>query len=130
MIKTKSISSETQLLKLFNEQGTSDYLVVFMRLLTSGYLQKNAEFYSSFIDGDVTMKSFCSHEVEPMYKESDHIHIIALTSATGVGVRINYLDRGLGEEVNVHSFPDDCKPKIHLLYKPGHYDILYPELNN
>ncbi|XP_074599449.1 ubiquitin thioesterase otubain-like isoform X2 [Brevipalpus obovatus] len=126
IIKNKTIESQDQLLKLLNEPGTSDYLVVFMRLLTSGYLQKNEEFYCSFIDGETSMKNFCSHEVEPMYKESDHIHIIALTSATGVGVRIHYLDRGQGDEVTVHNFPDDCDPKIHLLYRPGHYDILYP----
>ncbi|XP_053211844.1 ubiquitin thioesterase OTUB1-like [Panonychus citri] len=125
LLKTKEVSNEQQLLNLFNEQGTSDYLVVFMRLLTSGYLQMNQEFYSSFLDSGLTMKNFCSHEVEPLNKESDHIHIIALTSAIGVGVCINYLDRAQGDQVTVHYFPDNCDPKIHLLYRPGHYDILY-----
>ena len=64
-------------------------------------------------------------EVEPMGKESDHIHITALTAATGVPVRIEYLSRGEGEPINHHDFPEGSTPKIHLLYKPGHYDILY-----
>lgn len=38
-------------------------------------------------------------EVEPMYKESDHIHIIALSNALNVGVRVKYMDRGDGSQV-------------------------------
>lgn len=62
--------------KLFNEQGYSDYVVVYLRLITSGQLQEGVEFYQNFIDGDCTMEEFRHQEVEPMYKESDHIHII------------------------------------------------------
>ena len=64
-------------------------------------------------------------EVEPMGKESDHIHITALTSITGVPVRIEYMDRGEGHGVNTHIFPDGASPIINMLYKPGHYDLLY-----
>lgn len=62
--------------KLFNEQGYSDYVVVYLRLITSGQLQEGADFYQNFIDGNCTMEEFRHQEVEPMYKESDHIHII------------------------------------------------------
>ncbi|EEC18856.1 ubiquitin thioesterase OTUB1 [Ixodes scapularis] len=113
------------LLKVFNDQGYSDYIVVYMRLLTSGQLQKEAAFFSSFIEGDRTVQEFCKQEVEPMYKESDHIHVISLTRNLGVGVRIQYMDRGVGGKVNAHDFPEDREPRIHLLYRPGHYDILY-----
>ena len=62
-----------------------------------------------------------------MYRESDHIHISALTAALGVSVRVEYMDRGKGGQVNHHDFPEDTvAPFIHLLYRPGHYDILYP----
>lgn len=37
-----------------------------------------------------------------MYKESDHIHIIALSNALKVGVRVRYMDRGQGSEVSKH----------------------------
>lgn len=40
---------------LFNEQGFSDYMVVYLRLLTSGQLQKDQDFYSCFIEGDRTV---------------------------------------------------------------------------
>lgn len=61
-----------------------------------------------------------------MFKESDHIHIIALSAALNVGVRVEYMDRGEGAEVIAHDFPEGCQPRVHLLYRPGHYDILYP----
>lgn len=67
-----------------------------------------------------------SQEVEPMAKESDHIHIIGLTDALGVCVRIEYMDRGGDSSVNHHDFPEDgTKPCVYLIYRPGHYDILY-----
>lgn len=34
-----------------------------------------------------------------MYKESDHIHIIALSNALNVGVSVKYMDRGEGSQV-------------------------------
>lgn len=116
-----------ELHKLFNEQGYSDYVVVYLRLITSGQLQEGADFYQNFIDGHCTMSEFCHQEVEPMYKESDHIHIIALCSALNVGVRVEYMDRGEGDKVRAHEFPEGLIPKVFLLYRPGHYDIVYPK---
>ncbi|XP_047530186.1 ubiquitin thioesterase otubain-like [Vanessa atalanta] len=109
----------------FNKQGYSDYIVVYLRLITSGQLQTQHDFYQNFIEGSRTVTEFCRQEVEPMYKESDHIHIIALSNALNVGVRVRYMDRGEGSQVIAHDFPDGAKPLVHLLYRPGHYDILY-----
>jgi len=110
---------------VINDAGTSDYLVVYLRLLISAHLQKNAEFFAFFIEGGRTVEEFTKQEVEPMYRECDHLHIVALTAAVGVGVRVIYLDRGEGATVASHDFPEDKEPVIHLLYRPGHYDILY-----
>lgn len=115
----------TELLESFNDQGLSDYLVVYLRLIVSGFLQKEEEFYSNFIEGERTVKEFCNQEVEPMGKESDHIHIIALTSCLGVPVRVVYMDRGEGENCTEHNFPEGSEPVVTMLYRPGHYDVLY-----
>ena len=48
------------LVETYCDQGISDYLVVYFRLLTSGELQKKAEFYQNFIEGGRTVKEFCS----------------------------------------------------------------------
>ena len=105
--------------KLFNEQGYSNSVVVYLRLLTSDKLQEEADFYQNFIEGNIAMEEFRHQEVEPM---PDHIHIIGLCSALGVGVRVEYIDRG---EVLTHDFPEAIKPKVFLLCRPGHYDVLY-----
>ncbi len=64
-----------------------------------------------------------------MYRECDHLHISALTAAVGVSVRVQYMDRGEGGVVNHHDFPEGVEPRLHVLYRPGHYDILYPHTN-
>jgi len=116
--------SPEELLSLFQEPSLADYLVVYLRIVTSAELRTSAEFYSNFVDGDRSLEDFCQLEVEPMYKESDHIHISALTASLGIGVRVIYMDRGLGGQ---HDFPEDSTPNVYLLYRPGHYDILYPK---
>jgi len=116
--------TETELNNAFIEQSFADYLVVYLRLLTSAELRNSEDFYSNFIDGDRTLAEFCQLEVEPMYKESDHIHICAITKALGISVRVVYMDRGEGAQ---HDFPETTEPIIYLLYRPGHYDILYPK---
>jgi len=73
-----------------------------------------------------------------MGRESDHIHIATLTTSVTVPVRVEYVDRGTVAAatnhndathelpVNHHDFPDGLTPpKICLIYRPGHYDILY-----
>lgn len=55
-------SSYMELHKLFNEQGYSDYVVVYLRLITSGQLQRDADFYQHFIEGERTIIEFC-HQV-------------------------------------------------------------------
>lgn len=122
-----SESDEDVLYRMFNESGFSDYLVVYLRLLTSAELQTNAEFYQNFIEGERTVAEFCKQEVEPMFRESDHIHIIALSAALKVGTRVCYMDRGESEKVVIHNFSEDYPLSIHLLYRPGHYDVLYPK---
>ena len=55
-------ASHAELHKLFNEQGYSDYVVVYLRLITSGQLQREADFYQHFIEGGRTITEFC-HQV-------------------------------------------------------------------
>lgn len=74
---------------------------------------------------------FCRRHVEVMGEESDNMHIVALTDALQVPVRVVYLN-AMGAGVNSHDFvPEglkgaDAEPRVALLYRPGHYDILYP----
>lgn len=101
-----------ELHSIFNDRALSEYVVVYLRLLTSGQLQKESDFFGAFIEGSRTLKDFCKQEVEPMYKESDHIHIIGLTRCLSTGVRVLYMDRASTDgKVIQHTFPDDATPR-------------------
>lgn len=58
-------TSVADLLASFNDQSTSDYLVVYLRLLTSGYLQRESKFFEHFIEGGRTVKEFCQQVLPP-----------------------------------------------------------------
>ena len=68
-----------ELIDTFNDEGISNYLVAFMRLLTSKQMKKEADIYINYIDEQVDVAEFCALEVEPMFKESDFVHIHALS---------------------------------------------------
>ncbi|KAI5077664.1 hypothetical protein GOP47_0007488 [Adiantum capillus-veneris] len=120
------------------DQAISDSVVMFFRFITSGEIRKRADFFEPFIFGTsgMAVQQFCRTSVEPMGEESDHVHITALSDALGVPIRIVYLDSSVGDggktvEVNFHDFipselsQEKVKPPVMLLYRPGHYDILY-----
>ncbi|XWS54086.1 hypothetical protein CRYUN_Cryun10bG0058700 [Craigia yunnanensis] len=129
------------------DQSISDYVVMFFRFVTSGEIRKRSEFFEPFILGltNATVEQFCKSSVEPMGEESDHVHITAISDALGVPIRVVYLDRSScdkdGVSVNHHDFvptsgdhsnatsgsTEPVRPFITLLYRPGHYDILYPK---
>ncbi|XP_027360369.1 ubiquitin thioesterase otubain-like isoform X2 [Abrus precatorius] len=143
--KETSISHEELLLRS-RDQSVSDYVVMFFRFVTSAEIQKRTEFFEPFILGltNTTVEQFCKSSVEPMGEESDHVHITALSDALGIPIRVVYLDRSScdtgGVSVNHHDFmpvagdlpnascsSEKNDPFITLLYRPGHYDILYPK---
>ena len=66
--------------------------------------------------------------------EADNIHIVAISNALGVNIKVANLDTSEteGGVINYHEFtPMDPvedvanPPEIVLLYRPGHYDVLY-----
>lgn len=126
------------LLTLFQEGGKSDYFTWFMRLLAAGYIKRDAERFLPFVEGlYFDIDSFCKAEVEPMNKECEQIQIIALSEYLGITVEIAYLDgKDFDPSVGISTvvFPDPSssrtgathnKLRVNLLYRPGHYDILY-----
>ncbi|OQV18202.1 Ubiquitin thioesterase otubain-like [Hypsibius exemplaris] len=126
LTKVMETPTDEELLRIFQEQGSSDFIVVWLRFLTVLQLRREPEFYQNFIENHSSVVEFCQMEVEPMYKESDHIHIIAVASLLKIKIRVEYMDRGDSPTVIGHDFPeDDAVPEIYLLYRPGHYDILY-----
>jgi ubiquitin thioesterase protein OTUB1 len=80
------------------------------------------------------LKSYCSQNIEAANCEIDDVGVAALSNVllkpAGIGLEILYLDRSIGDEANVHELSspvnfNGLSPMIRLLYRPGHYDILY-----
>ncbi|KAI9333302.1 peptidase C65 Otubain-domain-containing protein [Obelidium mucronatum] len=115
----------------------SDTIVCYLRLVTAAELKKNRDLYEAFIlDSYPTLDEFIAHQVEPMGVESDQIHIVAMANALGVTFNVANLDASDTTDLNFHDiapmFPLELEgndaasqPVIHLLYRPGHYDIVY-----
>lgn len=84
---------------------------------------------------------FCQDSVEMMGEDCDHVHITALCDALGVPTRVECLDQSTSSSGDLtpkhHDFipmqssasdaGDPPVPRVTLLYRPGHYDILYPK---
>ncbi|CAN6464424.1 unnamed protein product [Victoria cruziana] len=135
--KETSISHD-ELINRSRDPLVSEYVVMFFRFVTSGEIRKRSEFFEPFIMGlsNGTVDQFCKTSVEPMGEESDHVHIIALSDTLGVPIRVVYLDRSSCDSgnlaVNHHDFVPSgedsemsAEPVVTMLYRPGHYDILY-----
>ena len=41
----------------------SDYVVCYLRILTSGHLQTHSQFFQEFVEGGKTMKEYCSQVI-------------------------------------------------------------------
>lgn len=50
--------SSQELFELLNVANTSDYVVVYLRLITSEYLQRESTFFENFIDGNRSLEFF------------------------------------------------------------------------
>jgi ubiquitin thioesterase protein OTUB1 len=112
--------------ELNQENAISDYASWYMRILTAVHLKSDPERFVHFLEGDYfDVPTFCQREVEPMGKECGMVQVLALAESLGVQVEIEYLD-GRDTKPTKHSFgPEDTKTTLTLLYRPGHYDILY-----
>lgn len=122
--------------ELTQENSTSDYCTWYLRVLTATFLKADpARFQPYLEEGYYDIATFCQQQIEPMGKECSMVQVLALTEAFQVKVDIEYLDgheftpksQG-GSGLSKHSFgPDEATTTLTLLYRPGHYDILYPK---
>lgn len=126
-------SDPDMLLVGFQSDETSNAIVMHFRFIASAYLRINSAEYEPFlIDEMISIDEFCSMHVEAFGRESDHLQIIALSKALDVPIQVVYLDGGVDDQCAIHEFwpteqdeKDKIKTPVKLIYRPGHYDILY-----
>ncbi|KAI8639503.1 peptidase C65 Otubain-domain-containing protein [Parasitella parasitica] len=116
----------------FQSDEISNAIVMHFRFIASAFLRINAAEYEPFlIDEMVSIDEFCSMHVEAFGRESDHLQITALSKALDIPIKVVYLDGGEGDDAAVHEFwpsDQDKRTPIRLIYRPGHYDILYSRI--
>ncbi|KAF2270788.1 cysteine proteinase [Lojkania enalia] len=128
-------TAPTTLLNTFNDPSIAMAIITYFKLLASAWMQSHPNDFQPFLE--VPVKTYCQLNIEPAQCEIDHYAIAALVEAVtkpaGLALEILYLDRSPGEEIDTHHFqptgPDGLvqqnAPTMRLLYRPGHYDILY-----
>ncbi|KAI9163985.1 putative COP9 complex subunit 2 [Paramyrothecium foliicola] len=121
----------------WNDPDVAGGIIYYLRLLAATYLKANADTYSPFVSDENGIQGYCSHSVEILNREIEHLGIVALANIllkpVNFVLEIAYLDRSPGSEVNRYRFPEEANnqdvsnlgPIIYLLYRPDHYDILY-----
>ncbi|KAI0270606.1 cysteine proteinase [Gloeopeniophorella convolvens] len=128
-----TLLTPAQLLEAFQDYSSSNYAVMFMRMLASAQIRGDPDEYAPFlthpeIGEQMEVREFCEAFVEALGKEADHVQIAALSRALRVNVSIAYLDGrsadGHVEFVRFHNAIDENEPPLVLLYRPGHYDVL------
>ncbi len=133
---------ENFLLEMKDKENKSEFLlskieeidkpsVVYLRMITAQYLRTNMEQFEPVVlglgSGTNSLDAFVRAEVEPLDKEADFPQCLALASALGIHVRVEYLDNNPGDIRHI-DFPECMtSPDIYLLYRPGHYDLLIPK---
>jgi ubiquitin thioesterase protein OTUB1 len=128
-VMSGSVDAEALAKELNEENSTSDYCTWYLRVVTATHLKMDPQRFEPFIEQPgMDVAQFCQREVEPMGKECEQLQVLALAEAFGIKVRIEYLDGHelVAGDVTHHVFgPEDSALQICLLYRPGHYDILY-----
>ena len=114
----------------FLDDAVSNYLIIFLRLIASGYVREHEADYAPFMDGERSLVDYCVAEIEQMWVDVDHLALSAFVHACGTPLRIEYMNRGAAPDGGFHyELPDKSEqpfpPRVILLYRPGHYDVIY-----
>ena len=118
------MSALASLHSMMNDEHTAQWYVTWMRCLTSAQLQRHSELYSPYLVDQPNIAAFCQSEVDGIDKDADALQILALTTEMAVPVHISYLDATDGP-LRGYVIPEGMERVVSLLYRPGHYDILY-----
>ncbi|KAL8784532.1 MAG: hypothetical protein Q9213_003880 [Squamulea squamosa] len=132
-----SHDGDASLLASFNDAAICNAIIMHFRLVTSAWMKTHADSYVHYTENQ-NIQDYCSTHIEPHTVEIEHLGLQACIDAilkpAGIAVQVLYLDRSPGEQVNQLDWPADPPTTnapynglstIRLLYRPGHYDILY-----
>ncbi|KAK5069582.1 hypothetical protein LTS08_007621 [Lithohypha guttulata] len=123
---------DSVILNIMNDENKSNSIVYHFKMVTSAYMKLREEEYVPWTE-TLNVDEYRIRRIDPTNEEIDELGLKVLTDAVilpaGFGLEVLYLDRSMGDQVTPHSFTPDTNrvPTIRLLYRPGHYDIIYKE---
>ncbi|KFY32174.1 hypothetical protein V493_00449 [Pseudogymnoascus sp. VKM F-4281 (FW-2241)] len=128
------------ILRRFNDKEIFSAIIYYCRRFASEFLKANSVTEQEFNSNGPGV-SICKDMPKPLNTEIENVGVTilidVLMNAMSIAVEIIYLDRS-GTHINSHlvQAEDDngiptnpAGPIVHLLYRPGHYDILYKYTN-
>ncbi|GAB7359809.1 hypothetical protein MBLNU230_g6978t1 [Neophaeotheca triangularis] len=114
----------------FNDLNLQHCFIAYMRTLTSAWMKTHQAGYAPYLLGE-TIDEYCNNRIMPINSEIEHVGLSALKdvllSPAGIALEVLYLDRSSGDEASLHRFDAHGYNLafVRLLYRPGHYDIIY-----
>jgi ubiquitin thioesterase protein OTUB1 len=139
-MRTGKVRTAQDLIAEVCNPDQSEYLVCCFRYIVSNYIRAHEDMFLPFIEGYATVNDYCNSEVEAVSRECEQIHVTALCNALSMPIVVQYLDLSAGNQAAQYvvepiplnegevlpqrALPD--KAAVHLLYRPGHFDVLYP----
>uniref|UniRef100_A0ACD6AHZ8 Uncharacterized protein n=1 Tax=Avena sativa TaxID=4498 RepID=A0ACD6AHZ8_AVESA len=133
MARRQTVSVSEYEYRLFqesqNEQRFAE-IISYLRLLTAIEICTEVKKFGPYIP-ELNRKNsdaagWCRRRVIPMSAEVEHVHLTALTDVLHVPFQIVNVDISDTVEPNIHIICESSLvPCVTLLYRPGHYDILY-----
>ncbi|KAL1301446.1 hypothetical protein AAFC00_005698 [Neodothiora populina] len=121
---------EASLVADFNDEELQNYIITHFKVLAAAWMKTRPDEYAPFILPQ-TVDGYVEAAIMPHGTEIDHPGINAITDIllkpAGIALDVIYLDLSHGDEATTHQFAagTDASATINLLYRPGHYDILY-----
>ncbi|KAL5349588.1 hypothetical protein ACLOAV_005883 [Pseudogymnoascus australis] len=134
--------ADSIILQRFNDEEVSNAIIYFfrLRLLASAWLKANSVTYRDFTPDGLGVDNYSKNLLQPAKTGIEHLGmtllIDVLMKPVGIAIEIIYLDRSEGTDVNSRIIQAEDEsgtpihagaPIVHLLYRPGRYDILYKE---
>ena len=115
------------------DEYTSNMALMLLRLITSACIRSNPDDYLAFIElgpQDLNLEKWCERSIDAVGVDADQVQLIALAKALGILIVVANLGSGLdSDDLQVNEFDfranNHRDPSICLLYRPGHYDLIY-----
>ncbi|KAG7356422.1 peptidase C26 family protein [Nitzschia inconspicua] len=117
--------------QLTEEGGISEYCTWYSRALTATWCKAHADRFLPYLEEPFEdVAQFCASQIEPVGSEATMVAIVAFAECFRVTVSIEYLDGhafdpAQGLTNHILGDVEASKLQLTLLYRPGHYDILY-----